>query len=570
MKKLINDVQDVLDEQLAGLAKAHPSLTLHQDPVYVTRADAPVAGKVALLSGGGSGHEPMHCGYIGQGMLSGACPGEIFTSPTPDKIFECAMQIDGGEGVLMIIKNYTGDILNFETATELLHDSGVKVTTVVIDDDVAVKDSLYTAGRRGVANTVLIEKLVGAAAERGDSLDACAELGRKLNNQGHSIGIALGACTVPAAGKPSFTLADNEMEFGVGIHGEPGIDRRPFSSLDQTVDEMFDTLLVNGSYHRTLRFWDYQQGSWQEEQQTKQPLQSGDRVIALVNNLGATPLSELYGVYNRLTTRCQQAGLTIERNLIGAYCTSLDMTGFSITLLKVDDETLALWDARSTPRPLTGVNKEKAMSLSRTQIVNWLTRCGDIFSTESEYLTGLDREIGDADHGLNMNRGFSKVVEKLPAIADKDIGFILKNTGMTLLSSVGGASGPLFGTFFIRAAQATQARQSLTLEELYQMFRDGADGVISRGKAEPGDKTMCDVWVPVVESLRQSSEQNLSVPVALEAASRIAESAAQSTITMQARKGRASYLGERSIGHQDPGATSVMFMMQMLALAAKE
>ncbi|EFE5396130.1 DAK2 domain-containing protein [Escherichia coli] len=182
MKKLINDVQDVLDEQLAGLAKAHPSLTLHQDPVYVTRADAPVAGKVALLSGGGSGHEPMHCGYIGQGMLSGACPGEIFTSPTPDKIFECAMQIDGGEGVLMIIKNYTGDILNFETATELLHDSGVKVTTVVIDDDVAVKDSLYTAGRRGVANTVLIEKLVGAAAERGDSLDACAELGRKLNN----------------------------------------------------------------------------------------------------------------------------------------------------------------------------------------------------------------------------------------------------------------------------------------------------------------------------------------------------------------------------------------------------
>lgn len=211
------------------------------------------------------------------------------------------------------------------------------------------------------------------------------------------------------------------------------------------------------------------------------------------------------------------------------------------------------------------------MSLSRTQIVNWLTRCGDIFSTESEYLTGLDREIGDADHGLNMNRGFSKVVEKLPAIADKDIGFILKNTGMdATFPSVGGASGPLFGTFFIRAAQTTQARQSLTLEELYQMFRDGADGVISRGKAEPGDKTMCDVWVPVVESLRQSCEQNLPVPAALDAASSIAESSAQSTITMQARKGRASYLGERSIGHQDPGATSVMFMMQMLALAAKE
>ena len=324
MKKLINRVEDVLSEQLAGLAKAHPELTLHQDPVYVTRADAPVAGKVALLSGGGSGHEPMHCGYIGQGMLSGACP---------------------GEGVLLIIKNYTGDILNFETATELLHESGVKVTTVVVDDDVAVKDSLYTAGRRGVANTVLIEKLVGAAAERGDSLEACAELGRKLNNLGHSIGIALGACTVPAAGQPSFELQDDEMEFGVGIHGEPGIDRRRFTSLDRTVDEMFDTLLENGAYSRTLRHWDNVKGAWQEVTQTKQALQKGDRVIALVNNLGATPLSELYGVYNRLTQRCEEAGIVIARNLIGSYCTSLDMVGFSITLLKADEETLALWDA---------------------------------------------------------------------------------------------------------------------------------------------------------------------------------------------------------------------------------
>lgn len=210
------------------------------------------------------------------------------------------------------------------------------------------------------------------------------------------------------------------------------------------------------------------------------------------------------------------------------------------------------------------------MSLNRTQIVNWLYRCGDIFTAQSDFLTGLDREIGDADHGLNMHRGFSKVVEKLPSIADKDIGFILKNTGMVLLSSVGGASGPLFGTFFIRAAQTTQAHQSLTLDELYQMLRDGAEGVISRGKAEPGDKTMCDVWVPVVESLRQSCEQKLSVQAALEAASAQAEAAARSTITMQARKGRASYLGERSIGHQDPGATSVMFMMQMLAQASRE
>lgn len=209
------------------------------------------------------------------------------------------------------------------------------------------------------------------------------------------------------------------------------------------------------------------------------------------------------------------------------------------------------------------------MSLNRNQIVDWLYRCGEVFTKENDFLTGLDRAIGDADHGLNMHRGFSKVVEKLPAIADKDIGFILKNTGMVLLSNVGGASGPLFGTFFLRAAQATQAHQSLTLVELHQMIREGAEGVISRGKAEPGDKTMCDVWLPVAESLEQAIAQNLSIPAALDAASQVAEKAVQSTITMQARKGRASYLGERSIGHQDPGATSVMFMVQMLAAAAK-
>jgi len=210
------------------------------------------------------------------------------------------------------------------------------------------------------------------------------------------------------------------------------------------------------------------------------------------------------------------------------------------------------------------------MSLTRDQIVDWLYRCGEVFRTESDFLTGLDREIGDADHGLNMLRGFSKVVEKLPAIADKDIGFILKNTGMVLLSNVGGASGPLFGTFFLRAAQATQAHQSLTLPELQQMIREGAEGVVGRGKAEPGDKTMCDVWLPVAESLEQSAAQDLSLPAALEAASQVAEQAVHATITMQARKGRASYLGERSIGHQDPGATSVMFMVQMLAAAARK
>ncbi|MBW7983129.1 dihydroxyacetone kinase subunit DhaK [Enterobacillus tribolii] len=345
MKKLINHVENVLQEQILGLTQAYPSLRLHREPVFVTRHDAPVAGKVGILSGGGSGHEPMHAGFVGEGMLDGACPGEIFTSPTPDQMYECARTIDGGEGVLLLIKNYTGDVLNFETATELLHGDGIKVGAVLVDDDVAVKDSLYTAGRRGVANTVLMEKLLGAAAARGDDLDRLVALGHRLNNDGHSIGIALHACTVPAAGKPSFTLAENEMEFGVGIHGEPGIERRSFSTLDDTVDQMFDTLIAHGQYQRVIRAWDRDAGDWQDLHQEKRPLQKGDRVIALVNNLGATPLSELYGVYHRLQQRCDAFGLEIARSLVGSYCTSLDMQGVSITLLKADGEILALWDA---------------------------------------------------------------------------------------------------------------------------------------------------------------------------------------------------------------------------------
>lgn len=345
MKKLINAVETILDEQLSGFVKAHPSLILNTEPTYIYHKPSSNQPKVALISGGGSGHEPMHAGFIGKGMLDGACPGAIFTSPTPDQMFECGLAVDRGEGVLLIIKNYTGDVLNFETATELLADAGTQVATVLVDDDVAVKDSLYTAGRRGVANTVLIEKLLGAAAEKGYSLTELAKLGNELNNNGHSIGIALSACTVPAAGKPSFTLAENEMEFGVGIHGEPGIERRTFENLDKTVKQMFETLIAHGDYQRTIRHWNPENQQWDEVEESKQALKQGDRVIALVNNLGAVPLSELYAVYDALEKECNAFGLHIERNLVGSYCTSLDMQGISITLLKVDDEILQLWDA---------------------------------------------------------------------------------------------------------------------------------------------------------------------------------------------------------------------------------
>ncbi|MDF2153549.1 dihydroxyacetone kinase subunit DhaK [Vibrio sp. CAU 1672] len=343
MKKMINHVDNVVREQLEGIAKAHPEFTVNLDPAFIRRAVLP-ENKVALISGGGSGHEPMHGGLVGYGMLDAACPGEIFTSPTPDQMYECAKQLNTDEGVLFLIKNYTGDVMNFETAIELLHGDGIKVQAALIDDDVAVKDSLYTAGRRGVAATVLAEKILGAATEQGYSLAQCSELAKRITNRARSIGIALSACTVPAAGKAGFELADNEIEFGIGIHGEPGIKRAAFTDCDTTTSEMMQHLLDNSSYQRSVRRWNMDLGDWQEEVWTTEPLMQGDNVIVLVNSLGGTPLSELYCVYRKVAELLEKRGMSIARNLVGAYCTSLDMQGVSISLLNADDEMLSLWD----------------------------------------------------------------------------------------------------------------------------------------------------------------------------------------------------------------------------------
>ena len=346
MKKLINAVENVVKEQLQGMVAAHSDvLKVNFEPYVVYRADAPVANKVALVSGGGSGHEPMHGGFVGHGMLDAACPGEVFTSPTPDQMYEAAKLVNSGAGVLFLVKNYTGDVLNFETAAEMAHADGIPVQSILVDDDCAVKDSLYTAGRRGVGTTVLIEKIVGAAAEAGYTLDQCADLARKVNQYGRSIGIALTSCTVPAAGKPTFELGENEFEFGIGIHGEPGRVRYEMKTADEITQMMADAILDDGAYTRTVREWDREAGAWVEKTLTDEPLQSGDSVIAFVNSMGGTPVSELYAVYRKLAEICDARGITIARNLVGPYITSLEMQGCSITLLKTDDEILKFWDA---------------------------------------------------------------------------------------------------------------------------------------------------------------------------------------------------------------------------------
>jgi phosphoenolpyruvate---glycerone phosphotransferase subunit DhaK len=321
MKKLINDPQHVVGEALLGIEAARPEVRVDHANRIIYRRDAPVAGKVGLVSGGGSGHEPLHGGFVGFGMLDAACAGQIFTSPTPDQMLEATKCVDSGAGVLHIVKNYTGDVMNFEMAAELAAaETGITVKTVIVNDDVAVEDSLYTAGRRGVGVTVLLEKLVGAAAEEGRPLSDLVTLAHMINDSGRSMGMALTSCTVPAAGKPTFQLGENEMELGIGIHGEPGRRRVPLASAREIAEQLMEPILADLDF-------------------TSGP------VIVMLNGMGGTPLIELYLMYGEITKIMDMAGITVARNLVGNYITSLEMAGCSVTLLRADEESIRLWDA---------------------------------------------------------------------------------------------------------------------------------------------------------------------------------------------------------------------------------
>ena len=321
MKKLINDPQDVVAEALVGIEAARPELRVDHANRIVYRRDAPRAGKVGLISGGGSGHEPLHGGFVGLGMLDAACAGQIFTSPTPDQMLEATKGVDSGAGVLHIVKNYTGDVMNFEMAAELAAaETGIPVETVVINDDVAVEDSLYTAGRRGVGVTVMLEKLVGAAAEEGRPLSELVTLARSINGAGRSMGMALTSCTVPAAGKPTFELGMDEMELGIGIHGEPGRRRVPLATAREIAEHLMAPILADRDF-------------------TLGP------VIVMLNGMGGTPLIELYVMYGEVAKIMERAGITVVRNLVGNYITSLEMAGCSVTVLQADEELVRLWDA---------------------------------------------------------------------------------------------------------------------------------------------------------------------------------------------------------------------------------
>ncbi|TWP45631.1 dihydroxyacetone kinase subunit DhaK [Lentzea tibetensis] len=321
MKKFINNPENVLPDALRGLAAAHPELRVDLEQKIITRAGKPAAGKVGLVSGGGSGHEPLHGGFVGVGMLDAACPGEVFTSPVPDQILAATVAADNGTGVVHVVKNYTGDVMNFQLAAELAAAEGIVVETVLVDDDVAVQDSTWTAGRRGTGATVFVEKIAGALAEGGAGVAEVAELGRRVNAASRSFAVALTSCTTPAAGRPGFDLPDDEMEIGVGIHGEPGRRREKLASANEVVATALDAILSD------------------------HPLAPADRTIVMVNGLGGTPLIELYLLFGEVASTLDGKGITIARSLVGNYVTSLDMAGVSITICQADEQMLTLWDA---------------------------------------------------------------------------------------------------------------------------------------------------------------------------------------------------------------------------------
>ncbi|MDR2860524.1 MAG: dihydroxyacetone kinase subunit DhaK [Elusimicrobiota bacterium] len=322
MKKLINDPNNVVVEALQGMQKAHGDiLNINFEPAYITRKNPTRKGKVAIISGGGSGHEPLHGGFVGLGMLDAACPGAVFTSPTPDQMEAATKAVDGGAGVIHLVKNYTGDIMNFQMAAEICAAEDIKVEAIVIDDDVAVKDSLYTAGRRGVGSTVLTEKIIGASAERGDKLEKVVEYANYCKNNGRSMGMALTSCILPSVGKPIFEIGDDEIEMGVGIHGEPGRERMKIKPANELVDMMIEPILSDIS------------------------IKSGDEIILMLNGMGGTPLIELYLLFNHAVEVAQKKGIKTVRCLVGNYITSLEMQGFSITVMKANSDIIKLWDA---------------------------------------------------------------------------------------------------------------------------------------------------------------------------------------------------------------------------------
>jgi dihydroxyacetone kinase len=557
MKKLINDPRAVVREMLEGLADLHPGLALLESENVIVRAHLPPAAErpVALLSGGGSGHEPAHAGYVGEGMLTGAIAGEVFTSPSVDAVLAGIRAAGGPAGAVLIVKNYTGDRLNFGLAAELARAEGIPVEEVVVADDVALAGTVANDRRRGIAGTVLVHKIAGAAAAAGRSLAEVARLARAAAADVGTMGVALGACTVPAVGRPGFELGPDEIELGLGIHGEAGVERSAMMPADALVERLLASILSD------------------------RKLVAGDRVALLVNGLGGTTPMELAIVARHAMAALRARGLAVERAWAGTFMSALEMPGASLSLLRVDDERLAMLDAATAAPAWAGSGKVAPRAIvaalasppsprrsderpADPRLSEALVAVASALEAAEGRLTDLDSRTGDGDLGVSMARA-AGALRTLAGEPWSDPATLLAATADALRRAIGGSSGPFYATGLLRAAR--RLPPSPTPSDWVQAFEDAVAAIGALGGARPGDRTMIDALAPAASAVSRQVRDGAPPGDVLKAAAAAAETGADATAGMAPRLGRASYLGQRALGVADGGAVAVAIWLRAMA-----
>ncbi|WP_270599014.1 dihydroxyacetone kinase subunit DhaK [Clostridium baratii] len=571
MKKIINAPENVVRELCNGMVMAHPELEFISKYKIVKKREIN-KDKVTLISGGGSGHEPAHAGFVGEGMLDVAVCGDVFASPSQIQIYQGIKESASNKGTLLIIKNYSGDMMNFKNAAYLASEDGINVDYIKVEDDIAVEDSLYTVGRRGVAGTVLVHKIVGAAAEIGESLQNVKEVGQKAADNVRSLGFAFTSCTVPAKGTPTFEIGDDEMEYGVGIHGEPGIRREKVISADELAERMVKQLLKDLGISEG----------------------SNDEIALLINGFGATPMQELYLFNNSVTRELAKRNIKIYKTFVGNYMTSIDMAGASISIMKLDDqlkklltmpcdtpafkvskhiESIAYTDVEienlndeevsfkvETDKEYSVIKDNKITLNNIMYIVDKMSEC--IITNEVPFCE-LDSHAGDGDFGMSVAKGFRQLKREWKEIISKEnmsIGSFLDSCSMVIMENCGGASGPIWGSAFRAAGKNVGDLSELTINDFASMMQSSVKAIQETGKrsfgrgAVVGDKTLIDSLVPCADSWSESANKEQSVIEAFENAAKAAVKGAKNTEQIVARMGRAGTVGDRSIGYPDAGA----------------
>ncbi|MFJ8525566.1 dihydroxyacetone kinase subunit DhaK [Bacillus cereus] len=583
MKKIINKPETLVMEMCNGMVMAHPELELLKKYKVIKKKEMN-ENKVTLISGGGSGHEPAHAGLVGKGMLDAAVCGDVFASPSQIQVYQAIKETASKKGTLLIIKNYSGDIMNFKNGAHLATEDGIEVDYVKVDDDIAVEDSLYTVGRRGVAGVILVHKIAGAAAEAGMELGAVKAIAEKAAANVRTIGLALTSCTVPASGSPTFTLAEDEMEYGVGIHGEPGIKREKTMSADELANRMTNDLMKDLG------------------------VKDGEEIALLVNGFGGTPLQELYLFNNAVTRELAARNIKINRVFVGNYMTSIDMAGMSLTVMKLDDELKTLLSKEcNTPAfkvdgPVESVEyvnvleetEEKEVSfeietaeehaviknnvITLNNMIYLVDKMSDIIIKNEVPFCELDTHAGDGDFGMSVAKGFKQLKREWHSIVDQEnvtIGSFLDGCSMIIMEHCGGASGPIWGGAFRAASKAAGEKRELTVKEFAEMLQAALQGIQSIGErsfgrgAVVGDKTLVDALAPCVDSWLASASSEEDMKTAFEKGAEAAVKGAEYTKEIIARMGRAGTVGERSLGYPDAGAHALGVIFTEIAGSLK-